>query len=341
MAGSHAPIARACAGFSLGWPPRWLRLACLALLSVLAGCAQMVPQTMGLRTGWPSGVPQTAEVAGVPFFPQEEYQCGPAALATVLAHSGVSVTPEPLVEQVWLPARRGSLQLELVAAARRHGRVPYVLAPRYGDLLREVAAGNPVLVLQDVGALLTQWHYAVVYGFDYPSGTLYLRSGTRPRLEMPFTAFERSWMPSGYWAMVASPPDRIPATATEDAWMQAVLAMARVADARSVTTAYATALQRWPDNLVAAVGLANQYHAQGALQQAAEVLREARRRHPSSVIVANNLAQVLSDQGRQQEALALIEAAAADASSPFAADVRATRELIVERLRQGGAPSAR
>ena len=176
-----------------------------AVVLVASGCAQMVPQTVALRTGWPAGVPQSHQVDGVPFFPQDEYQCGPAALATVLAFTGVPVTPEPLVSQVYVPARRGSLQLEMLAAARRHGRVSYVLAPRYGDLLREVAAGNPVLVLQDVGALAQQWHYAVVNGFDYPSGTVYLRSGTVAKLEMPFTAFERTWMKSGYWAMVATP----------------------------------------------------------------------------------------------------------------------------------------
>jgi predicted double-glycine peptidase len=338
MTGTILRPARACAGFCrAALARRAARLAALATLVLAAGCAQMVPQTVALRTGWPGGVPQSTEIAQVPFFPQDEYQCGPAALATVLAYTGVPVTAEALVDQVWLPGRRGSLQIEMLAAARRHGRVSYVLAPRYADLLREVAAGNPVLVLQDVGVLTTQWHYAVVNGFDYPSGTVYLRSGTRARHEMPFTAFERSWMASGYWAMVATPPDRIPATATEDAWVNAVLAMARAADRRSVTTAYTTALQRWPDNLAAAVGLANQYHAQGSLEQAAAVLRQARKRHPSSAIVANNLAQVLSDQGRQQEALALIEAAAADGTSPFAAEIRATRELIVERLRKDGA----
>lgn len=307
---------------------------CGCALIVLAGCAQMVPQTVALRTAWPKGVPQTLELAQVPFFPQDEYQCGPAALATVLAHSGVPVTPEPLVSQVWLPARRGSLQLEMLAAARRYGRVSYVLAPRYPDLLRELAAGNPVLVLQDVGALATEWHYAVVNGFDYPSGTVYLRSGTRPRLEMPFTAFERSWMKGGYWAMVALPPDRIPVTATEEGWLTAVLAMARVAEPAAAVRAYASALKRWPDNLAAAVGLANQHHTQGDLPKAAAVLREAQRRHPRSVIVMNNLAQVLSDQGRHSEALAQINQAAADGESPFAAEVKATRQLILQRMQQ-------
>jgi hypothetical protein len=309
------------------------RLAAIAAVALLAGCAQLVPQTMALRTGWPAGVPQSAELETVPFFPDDAYQCGPAALATVLAHSGLAITPEPLVQQVWIPARKGSLQLEMLATARRHDRVAYVLAPRYGDMLREVAAGNPVIVLQDVGQLVTQWHYAVVAGFDYPSGSIFLRSGTQRRQDMPFTAFERSWMPSGYWSMVAMPPDRIPASATEDAWMNAVLAMARVAQPRAVQTAFATALQRWPDNQVAAVGLANQLHARGDLEQAATVLTEARRRHPSSAIVTNNLAQVLSDLGRQQEALAIIETIAGDASNPFATEIRSTRELILERLR--------
>ncbi len=323
--------ARLRAGLALSARP--LRAAlCGWALVVLAGCAQMVPQTVALRTGWPKGVPQTLELAQVPFFPQDEYQCGPAALATVLAHSGVRVTPESLVSQVWLPARRGSLQLEMLAAARRYGRVSYVLAPRYPDLLRELAAGNPVLVLQDVGALATEWHYAVVNGFDYPSGTVYLRSGTRPRLEMPFTAFERSWMKSGYWAMVAQPPDRIPVTATEEGWMTAVLAMARVAEPAAAVQAYASALKRWPDNLAAAVGLANQHHTQGDLPKAAAVLRDAQRRHPRSVIVMNNLAQVLSDQGRHSEALAQINQAAADSDSPFAAEVKATRQLILQRM---------
>ncbi|MEO8654965.1 MAG: PA2778 family cysteine peptidase [Ramlibacter sp.] len=303
------------------------------LLAFLAGCAQLVPQTVALRGDWPQGVPRTVELSSVPFFPQLDYQCGPAALATVLTHSGVPVTPDPLVSQVFLPARQGSLQIEMLAAPRRYGRVSYPLARRYSDLLREVAAGNPVIVLQDAGLLFTQWHYAVVNGFDYPSGTVYLRSGTQPRQEMPFTAFERSWMESGYWAMVVTPPERIPVTATEDGWLAAVLAMARVDTGDAATRAYAAALKRWPDNLPAAIGLANQYHSRGALADAAAVLREARRRHPQSVIVINNLAQTLSDQGRQAEALAQIDKVS-DPSQPFAAEVRATRQLILQRIGQ-------
>ena len=302
-----------------------------ALALALAGCSSLVPQTMALRTGWPAGVPESVELSAVPFHPQQDYQCGPASLAMALAASGAPVAPETLVDQVWVPARRGALQLEMLATARRYGRVSYRLAPRYADLLREVAAGHPVIVLQDVGLLLPQWHYAVVAGFDYPSGTIVLRSGTEPRTEMSFTAFERSWLPGGYWAMVVLPPDRIAATAGEDRWLQALAGLARAGNTDATVAGYAAALTRWPDSLPAAVGLANHLHARGSLDEAARVLVQAQQRHPRSVILMNNLAQTLSDQGRQQEALAQIDRAAA-LDSPFAADVKATRALILERI---------
>jgi Tfp pilus assembly protein PilF len=134
--------------------------------------------------------------------------------------------------------------------------------------------------------------------------------------------------------MVVTPPDRIPATATEERWLDALLGLARGGDSRATVLGYATALQRWPDSLPAAVGLANHLHARGSLEEAAGVLRAALVRHPQSVIVVNNLAQTLSDQGRHAEALALIRQAD-DPQSPFAAEVRATRQLIEERLRGG------
>ena len=310
------------------------RFTLWAAVLLLSGCGSMVPQTLALRTDWPAGVPRQAELAHVPFFPQDEYQCGPAALATVMHNAGARVSPASLVDEVWLPARQGSLQVEMLAAPRKHGLVSLRLAPRYADLLREVAAGNPVVVLQDVGPMLPQWHYAVVNGFDYETGTILLRSGLQFRQEMPFTYFERTWIAGKYWAMVVTPPERIPATATEERWLEALLGLARGGNAEATVRGYRTALARWPESLPAAVGLANQLHAGGALDEAAGVLRSALQRHPQSVIVLNNLAQTLSDQGRNAEALTLIRRAE-DPQSPFAGEVRATRQLIEERLRTG------
>ena len=129
--------------------------------------------------------PVAPVLLGVPFHPQTDYQCGPAALATVLGASGVAITPEALVPQVYLPGREGSLQLELVAATRRAGRIPYPVASGPEALLDEVRAGRPVLVLQNllVGTV-PRWHYAVVVGIDPARNRLLLNSGTEQGLEV-------------------------------------------------------------------------------------------------------------------------------------------------------------
>jgi len=306
-------------------------LAGAFFLALLAGCAGLVPQTMALRDAWPEGVPGRTDIADVPFFPQEDYQCGPSALATVLGFSGVKVTPEQLVSKVYLPERQGSLQAEMLAAPRTYGRVSYQIEPRFDALIREVAAGNPVVILQNTApALFDNWHYAVVVGYDYPAGELYMRSGQKQREAMPFTILEYTWKKSGYWAMVTLPPDRIPVTAVEANYVSAIAATERV-DKAAAFTAYKTALERWPDSLGASIGLANQLYAQGKLKETEAILRHAADRHPDSVVVLNNLAQTLSDEDRNAEALALIDRAKAPPQQ-FAAAVAETRALIVQRM---------
>jgi tetratricopeptide (TPR) repeat protein len=301
-----------------------------ACVLALSGCAGLWPQTAALREALPPGLPEKVELSDVPFFPQEEYQCGPAALATTLAAFGAKVTPQELVPQVYIPERKGSLQIEMLAAARRNGFVSYQLAPRFEDLLRELAAGNPVIVLQNLG-IREGWHYAVAVGYDYEEGKLILRSGTTERQLLAFTVHEMVWKRSGYWAMVALPADRMPVTASEQRWLGAIAAMERAGNAANARIAYAQFLKRWPQNVNATVGLANAHHALGALPEAERLLRQAVQRDPESVIALNNLAQTLSDQGKHEEALPFIERAAA-AGGPFAAAVQETRETIRKRL---------
>jgi tetratricopeptide (TPR) repeat protein len=311
--------------------PARARTAFLCVCAIaLSGCASFWPQTAELRARLPQGLPERVELTTVPFFPQVEYQCGPAALATTLANSGVKVTPDDLVPQVYIPERKGSLQIEMMAAARRHGLASYELAPRFEDLLREIAAGTPVIVLQNLG-LVDGWHYAVAIGYDYERGDLILRSGETERKVLPFPVHEMVWKRSRYWAMVTVPPDRIPVTADEARWLASLAALERAGGPKSAGEGYRSFLKRWPNNVAAAVGLANTHHALGKLKEAEDVLREAARREPESTVVLNNLAQTLSDQGHHEDALPFIERAMA-VGGPFAAAVQQTRQTILERI---------
>ena len=222
---------------------------------LLAGCA--APQVSALVAQPPAGLPTAAGIASVPFHPQEDYQCGPAALATVLQHAGNEATPASLVPQVYVPARKGSLQAEMLAATRRQGLVAYELAPRLEALLRELAAGTPVLVLQNLALdWAPRWHYAVAIGYDLRERSLVLRSGVTRRLAMRLDTFEHTWARSGHWAMLALSPERVPETAMELPYLNAVAALERVAPA-AARRGYEAALARWPDSVTAALGLGN------------------------------------------------------------------------------------
>jgi hypothetical protein len=274
----------------------------LLLSFLLGGCA--TPQVIALIADPPPTLPERAELAQTPFFPQERYQCGPAALATVLVHGGVSTTPEALVDSVYLPERQGSLQAEMLATARRHRRVAYRLAPRLEDLLSEVAAGTPVVVLQNLlFSFAPRWHYAVVVGYDRPREEIILRSGTTERLVITLSNFERTWARSEFWAMVAVTPDKLPATAREEPYVGAVVALERVSPA-DAHRAYAAALARWPRNLLARMGLGNTAYAAGDFAQAETAYRQVTRDHPEAADAWNNLATVLHRTGRTEEAMA-------------------------------------
>lgn len=301
---------------------------------LLSGCAAMLPQTTALRAAKPEQLPDRITLGNVPFIAQDDYQCGPAALAMAMAAAERHVAVDVLTHQVYLPARQGSLQADMIAAPRRHGLVSYRLAPRLEDVLREVAAGLPVIVLQDYGVWpVPAWHYAVVVGYDYPKGDVILHSGRKAAMAMPFAVLEYLWKHSDYWAMVVVPPQRLPATAAPDTYAEAIAALEQAGEPRAARIAYETVLGRWPDHDAAIIGLANAHYALGDLAAAEAVLRPAAVRHPDSVVLLNNLAQTLSDMGRQEEALAVIERAAR-LGGPFGAAVEETRGQIRRRMLQ-------
>jgi tetratricopeptide (TPR) repeat protein len=269
---------------------------------VLAGCA--APQSQRMAGAPPAGVPAQAEIAGAPFYAQEDYQCGPASLASVLAYAGREATPASLLPQVYVPGRKGAFQAEMLAATRRHGLVAYRIAPRLEDLLREIAAGNPVLVLQNLALdWAPLWHYAVAIGYDLGAREIILRSGVTRRLVMSLDTFERTWARSEHWAMVALAPPRLPASAQELAYLAAVAALERQ-DPAIAERGYEAGLARWPGSAAAAIGLGNARYAQRDLSGAAAAYREATQRHPRFADAWNNLAQALSELGNRDAALA-------------------------------------
>lgn len=288
---------------------RWLHGLALALALLLTGCAT---QTGALLSSTRADLPRQAELDSTPFIAQERYQCGPAALAMSLRAAGFAVDADSLVPQVYLPQRQGSLQVEMLVAARRNGAFSMTIPPRLDALVAELAAGNPVLVLQNLSLpIAPRWHYAVAIGYDLARGDIILRSGTTERLVMPMSTFEHTWARSGYWAMVALAPGRLPATAGEEAAVAALVAFERSSPPAASHRAYAQALHRWPHNMALALGFGNTAYAAGDRTEAAAAFQRATVLHPDSGAAFNNLAVALKELGRLAEARAAAERAVA------------------------------
>lgn len=297
----------------------------ILLAALLTGCAT---QTRALLQESASRLPPRVELATTPFFPQERYQCGPAALAMSLIAAGIDVTPEALKPQVYVPQREGSLQPEMLAAARRNGAVAMRIPPGLDALLTELAAGHPVLVLQNLGlSWMPLWHYAVVIGYDLEQDEIILRSGTTERLAVPLSTFDRTWERRSRWGMVTLPPGRLPATAGETAVVDALLAFEKTGDAARARKAYASALQRWPHNLALQLGLGNTAYAAGDRGAAAAAFRQAAQEHPENAPAFINLATVLLELGDVKQARQAAEHAIA-LGGPWRKAAAATLQTI-------------
>jgi tetratricopeptide (TPR) repeat protein len=271
-----------------------LKSCILAFAFLLSACAATGVREVTQNPQYP----RQHELTETPFFPQELYHCGPAALATALNAIDINVSPDQLVPEVYIPSRKGSLQIEMLAAARRHGALAVKIEPELGAVLKEISAGNVVLVMQNLGlSWAPSWHYAVVVGYDLDKELIWLRSGTFERFEMSLSAFQRTWARSKYWAFVALKPGDLPASAGVDAVISALITLEKTAGAAKASVAYAAAAKRWPGNLVLLTGVGNSAFVIGDLTGAASAFREATSAHPDSAVAHNNLANVLLAQG--------------------------------------------
>ena len=280
---------------------RWI--GGLFIVIFLQGCAG-TPQTDRLLSQKPAELMVPHELTQVPFFAQQAYQCGPAALATLLQHQSLSVQPDDLIDRIYLPQRKGSLQVEIVSATREYGLIPYLITPELDTLLKEVKAGRPVLVLQNLGvSWYPKWHYAVVIGYDLPAEKLILRSGVIKRYVMDLHTFEYTWRRSQSWAMLALNPGELPVDSDPWRYLKSIVGFEYLKRWDILDSAYLAGLARWPKNRELLMGYGTSQYLQQRLDIAHFYFSHVILSHPQYAPAHNNLAQVLAEQGDISTAL--------------------------------------
>ncbi|MFO7594189.1 MAG: PA2778 family cysteine peptidase [Pseudomonadota bacterium] len=283
---------------------------CLFALQ-LAACSHNV-QSLRLQESAPAGLPPTRELGTTPFFPQERYQCGPAALATVLVANDIRTHPDELIDKVYLPARQGSVPLEMEAAARSYGMLVYPPAPQLEAVVQEIAAGHPVLVLQNLGlSWWPRWHYAVAMGYDLTQGEIVLRSGTTRRYTMPMGVFEATWRRGGFWARVIVPAGTFPATAAPLPYNRAALALEQSGRETAALQSFHAATERWPDSAVGWLARGNLVYRLERYEEAEQSFRNGLGAEPANADLWNNLGYALAGRGCTAQAETAVRCAIA------------------------------
>jgi tetratricopeptide (TPR) repeat protein len=272
------------------------------VILIISGCTgkeTVVPPDM-------ANFQAAVELTGTPFFAQEIYQCGPASLAMLLGASGIRVHPDQLKSLIYIPDRKGSLQIELTSAARQYGRIPYQITPDLSSLSEMIRSGRPVLVLQNLGLKTwPQFHYAVVIGI-LQDNTIVLRSGKDYRLEMTAADFWRTWYLAGTWGMVVLRPGELPNDAEPERFVDAVSPLERVGKNAIVSKSFQTAVDRWPDHPLVLFAYANSCLNQKNWEQAQSIYCKLLAIDPNHIGAANNLADTLVKLGCYRQAYRLI-----------------------------------
>lgn len=268
----------------------------VAMLTVafgLAGCASSTVQVDSLLKANNSSllnVPRVVEIPNVPFINQEAGHCGPATLTMSMKAVGANADLKIITSQVYTPEMKGSLQSDMIGATRRNGMLALPIE-NLENLLREIAAGNPVIVFENLAlSRLPQWHYALVYGYDLDREEVVMHSGPEKAKRWDLRKFERSWKLANYWGLVVLPPDRLSATADELAHLTAASMVEKQGLVENSFKAYGAILKKWPQSLGALVGSGNFHFSRGEFLAATESLLLAVKHHPQSAPAWHNLA---------------------------------------------------
>jgi len=264
----------------------------------------------------PPGSHYASSNINVPFIPPRSELCGSTSIEMVSSYwrSKTSYIPQLSVDELdgltLIPEKGGTLQIELVSAARANGLIVYPLEPTFEALFSELSEYHPVIVLVNRSfSWHPLWHYAPVIGFDGEKRTILSHFSDQQNEPINIGTFAALWKRSNNWGVVLLPPGELPASASSKIFLRAVYEFEKTGKIREAVISYKSASLRWPEDPDILFALANAYYNLSNLSEAEENYRKLLAIKPSYPLAVNNLAVLLCHTGRSNEALSVLEKA--------------------------------
>lgn len=233
-------------------------------------------------------------IADFPFVLQEENYCGPATLSMAFNYYGLEKDQEEISKDVFLKDNEGTYQTVMTQEIRKNGFFA-INIKTYEEMVKEINNDSPVIVFHNLGFdWYPLWHYTVVYGHDLDNKVLYVHSGDEKAKKWDMDKFERSWKRGGYWAVVVNPVDKISVTGSEMEHMRSAAFIEAYHGAEKARIAYEKILEKWPESVMANIGLGNVYLKENKKEMALKFYLTAEKLDPQNKVVQNNISHVRS-----------------------------------------------
>ena len=241
----------------------------------------------------------------IPNVPMQKWDiksCGAGALSSVLQHYG-DETPMAVWDAALPKTRGGVMSIDLVLAARQKGFDSQLVTGDRPMVERELLDGRPVIlmlqVIQAPGKGYDFFHYVVLDGIDPQRKLVRAQFGDAKARWIRFERLELAWKGGAYTAIVIRPGD--PAREL----LRTAVALEDSGKVTEAAKAYREIVATHPSSAVAWTNLGNAESRLGNRAAAEEAFRRALAIDERSPDALNNLAWLLYEDKRFEEAESL------------------------------------
>ncbi|HEX8170748.1 MAG TPA: tetratricopeptide repeat protein [Thermoanaerobaculia bacterium] len=250
-------------------------------------------------------------IENVPMQHWDIKSCGAGALSTVLQHHGDATTMKEW--EATLPKTRGGvMSIDLVLAARQKGFEAQLVTGDRGMIEAELREGRPVIlmlqVIQAPGKSYDFFHYIVIDGYDPTHNVFRTQFGDGKARWATLDRIEPAWKPTKHAAIVIRPGDPLAGA------LRAAVQLEESGKLALAAQSYREILAKNPNSVVAWTNLGNAEMRLGRRPAAEEAFRKALALQPESADTLNNLAWLLYEEKRIEEAEPLARKAATTAA---------------------------
>ncbi len=148
-----------------------------------------------------------AYISDVPFFPQKEYMCGPASLASVISYwAGGDARLKEIAKSVYVEKLKGTLPMDMLIYARERGFDATFYSGGMDDLKRRLSANMPLILFLNLGLQsYPVGHYVVAVGYSDAARAVIVHSGVDAEATIGYVQLEREWSATGYSTLLIRP----------------------------------------------------------------------------------------------------------------------------------------